>query len=199
MIHFAILASGQGTNAENIIRYFRDHRLAHPALVISNRQDAPVLDKAKAYTIPTAYCPSREFRGDGKEVLNLLEKHNVQFIVLAGFLLLVPPAIIHAYKHRIINIHPALLPSYGGKGMYGDHVHRAVVENGEKTSGITIHYVDEAYDAGQVIFQASCPVAPGDTPGSLAEKIHQLEYRHYPVIIEEVIRSVFYHPPSGPA
>lgn len=191
MVHFAIMASGQGTNAKNIIRYFNGHHLAKAALVVSNKKGAPVLEKARAHNVPAVFCHPEEFKGGGAKVLELLENHNIQFIVLAGFLLLVPPAIIHTYKGRIINIHPALLPSYGGKGMYGEHVHRAVIENGESNSGITIHYVDEAYDEGRIIFQASCSVAPEETPASLAKKIHQLEYQHYPPIIEEVIKQHF--------
>ncbi|MCF8219734.1 MAG: phosphoribosylglycinamide formyltransferase [Bacteroidales bacterium] len=187
MTNFAIFASGNGSNAENIIQYFKDHKFIRCALVVSNKKNAHVLERAKKHDIPAAYIPTHIFRENPEEAINTLEKHNIDFIVLAGFMVLVPSAIIQRYPNKIINIHPALLPDYGGKGMYGDNVHQAIIQANEKQSGISIHYVNEKYDDGQVIFQAACPVSKDDTVESLKEKVHQLEYEHYPPIIEQAI------------
>lgn len=186
MKKIAIFASGSGTNAENIINYFSTKNSAKVALVLSNRRDAFVLERATRLKIP-GYFFDRNKLYDTGEVLDWLLKNEIDLIVLAGFLWLVPLNILKQYDRKIINIHPALLPKYGGKGMYGDRVHRAVIENGDVVSGITIHFVNESYDKGDIIFQARCKVDPSDTPDSLAKKIHSLEYQHYPRIIEEMI------------
>lgn len=187
----AIFASGSGSNAENMIRYFneREAGAVEVALVISNRTDAPVLLRAQRWHVPTALFLKEEWeRGDA--VLALLKEHKIDFVVLAGFLLRVPEAILSAYPHRIVNIHPALLPQYGGKGMYGNRVHEAVVAACEKESGITIHYANERYDEGDIIFQAHCRVLPTDTSDDVAVKVHALEHQHFPVVVEEVIAKV---------
>ena len=188
-IRIAILASGNGTNAENIIRYFQERRTAEVALVLTNRATAFVLQRAEKLGVP-ALCFSKEAWVDGQPVLDALRAHDVGFVVLAGFLLRVPANLIKAYPHRMVNIHPALLPKFGGKGMYGDHVHRAVLEAGEAESGITIHYVNEHYDEGAAIRQYRCPVMPGDTPETLAARVHQLEYEHYPRLVEELVQAL---------
>jgi phosphoribosylglycinamide formyltransferase 1 len=186
MRNIAILASGSGTNAENIIKYFSNRNTAKVSLVLSNKRQALVLKRAEANNIRTVFFEHKEFYVTGK-VLRYLALYKIDFIVLAGFLWLVPENIIDQYPGRIINIHPALLPSYGGKGMYGEAVHNAVITHKDKESGITIHYVNKLYDAGDVIFQAKCKVDPSDTPASLAEKVHGLEYLHYPRVIEEIV------------
>jgi len=186
MSNIAIFASGSGTNAENIIKYFSKRDDIVIQLVLSNKKDAFVLKRAEDHHIPT-YTFNRETFYNTQQVLYQLQQHNIDFVVLAGFLWLVPDYITNAYPNHIINIHPALLPKYGGKGMYGHHVHEAVINAGEKFSGITIHYVNSAYDSGDIIFQATCEIAPGETPESLAEKVHELEYRHFPEVIDNLI------------
>jgi phosphoribosylglycinamide formyltransferase-1 len=186
MRNIAILASGSGTNAENIIKYFSNKNSAKVSVVLSNRSDAIVLERAARLKVPSGFFDRNEFYNTGK-VLGYLEQMKIDFIVLAGFLWLVPVDILKKYKNRIINIHPALLPSYGGKGMYGDNVHKAVLQNGDEESGITIHYVNESYDEGRIIFQARCRVEPGDTPETLARRVHALEYEHFPRVIEDLI------------
>jgi phosphoribosylglycinamide formyltransferase-1 len=156
------------------------------ALVLSNRADAFVLQRAKNAGVTSLYLPASELR-DGRALTEILKAHRIDFIVLAGYLLLVPKEVIHAFPKAIVNIHPALLPDFGGKGMYGEHVHRAVIAAGKSESGITIHYVNEQYDDGAVIFQASCPVLAGDTADSLAERIHILEHEHYARVIGELL------------
>jgi phosphoribosylglycinamide formyltransferase 1 len=184
-----ILASGSGTNAEAIAGHFKPGANAKVTLIMSNRQDAYVLERAKKRNIP-AICFSRTDFYETDFVLNRLKEENPTLIVLAGFLWLLPQNIIHNFPGRIINIHPALLPKYGGKGMYGSKVHEAVIAGGEKESGITIHYVNEKYDEGDIIFQASCPVLPGDMPETLAQRIHELEHRHFPQVIEKLLASL---------
>ena len=186
MRNIAILASGTGTNAENIIKYFSNRNTAKVSLVLSNKRQAPVLKRAEEHNIRTVFFDHKEFYVTGK-VLRYLLLYKIDFIVLAGFLWLVPENIIDQYAGRIINIHPALLPSYGGKGMYGEVVHKAVLANHDKESGITIHYVNKLYDKGNIIFQTRCAVDPGDTAASLAERIHALEYIHYPKVIEDLV------------
>ena len=186
MRNIAIFASGSGTNAENIIKYFSDKNSAKVSLVLSNRRQALVLKRAEALNIRTLFFEHKEFYVTGK-VLRYLALYKIDFIVLAGFLWLVPETIIEKYPGRIINIHPALLPFYGGKGMYGDIVHKSVIENHDTESGITIHYVNKMYDKGDIIFQTRCKVEPADTFESLAEKVHALEYMHYPKVIEELV------------
>ena len=184
--NIAIFASGSGTNAENIIRYFKDNEHYSVSLVVSNKEDAGVLARAKALEVPFAVLPKPSW-SSGVEVQSLLQSHNIDFIVLAGFLLHIPDVLLHDYPNKIINIHPSLLPKYGGKGMYGDRVHQAVVAAGDKESGITIHYINEHYDEGGIIFQATCPVLPTDTPDEVAAKVHQLEYLHFPAVIESLL------------
>jgi phosphoribosylglycinamide formyltransferase-1 len=186
MKNLAIFASGSGTNAENIIKYFSNRMTAKVALILSNRREALVLGRAAKLKVPAIFFDRNDFYGSEK-VLSCLESYGVDFIVLAGFLWLVPENILARYTGRIVNIHPALLPAHGGKGMYGEKVHKSVIDNGEKESGITIHYVNESYDEGDVIFQAKCKVLPGDSPVSLANRVHELEYLHYPEVIEELI------------
>ncbi|MDO4179850.1 MAG: phosphoribosylglycinamide formyltransferase [Bacteroidales bacterium] len=187
MKKIAILASGEGTNAERIIRYFAERKTAEVALVITNKMQAGVLKRANRLGIQSVIITAPEF-AEG-EALRVLHRHGIDFVVLAGFLLKVPEDILHDYPHRIVNIHPALLPKFGGKGMYGEHVHWAVINAGEKESGITIHYINEQYDEGSIIFQASCPVLPEDTADTLAQRVHELEYAHYPEVIEKIVLS----------
>jgi phosphoribosylglycinamide formyltransferase-1 len=186
MKNIAIFASGSGTNAENIITYFSTQNTAKVALVLSNRKDSFVLERATRLKIPSYIFERSEFYETGF-ILNYLISHKIDFIVLAGFLWFVPQNILKQFNGRIVNIHPALLPRYGGKGMYGEYVHKAVIKNGEKESGITIHFVNDSYDEGDIIFQARCKVNPSDTPDTLAQKIHSLEYQHYPRIIEQLV------------
>lgn len=182
----ALFASGSGSNVENIVRYFAEKRTAEFPLILSNKQGAFVHERAKKLGIPSVTFSRDEF-ADGCEIVSLLKKYEVDFVVLAGFLLKISMPILEAYPDRIINIHPALLPKFGGKGMYGHHVHQAVVDAGETQSGITIHYVNEHYDEGNIIFQATCEVSNDDTPDRVADKVHVLEYLHFPKIIEDVI------------
>lgn len=184
-INLAILASGSGTNAENIGAYFSDHASIHVTQILSNKQDAGVHRRAKKLGIPSATF-SREAFYDPSFIEQLKD---VDYIILAGFLWLVPAYLIEAFPNKIINIHPALLPKYGGKGMYGNRVHEAVVAANESESGITIHLVNEQYDEGEVLFQVKCTVEPADTPEHVAKKIHELEYAHFPRVIEEYIQS----------
>lgn len=186
MTRIAIFASGNGTNAEHIAAYFSGHSQIRVALILSNREDAYVLKRAENLGIPSKVF-NRKMFCQTDEVIQWLKDSSIHFIVLAGFLWLVPSRILNVYRGRIINIHPALLPDFGGKGMFGDAVHKAVLKAGVQTSGITIHYVDENYDHGNIIFQATCNVDSNDTPESLAEKIHQLEYKYYPLVIENII------------
>jgi phosphoribosylglycinamide formyltransferase-1 len=188
MNRIAIFASGNGSNAQRIIEHFRDQRDIRVALIISNKADAYVLERAKNEGVPSAVFSRQEF-AQGEAILELLRREQIDFIVLAGFLLLLPPALIAAFPKRIINIHPALLPAYGGKGMYGDRVHEAVLASGVAESGITIHYVNENYDEGDIILQASCPVMPGDTVESLATRIHHMEHELFPRTIEKLLRT----------
>ena len=184
--NIAILASGSGTNAQRIMEHFANSDVAQVVLVASENANAYVLTRAQKAGIEALTFSMTAFRNG--ELLEQLKQRNVDFVVLAGFLKLVPQAMVEAFAGRMMNIHPALLPNYGGKGMFGHHVHEAVVANGEKQSGITIHYVNGVYDTGDVIFQATCPVLPTDTPDTLAERIHELEHRYFPQVIEGVIR-----------
>lgn len=188
MIKVAILASGSGTNAENIVRYFEKNDKIEIACIISNKKDAFVLERAKRLNIPSAYFSKNDFENTSKVIAYLIEQ-KINFIVLAGFLLKIPQNIINLYPQNIINIHPALLPKYGGKGMYGDNVHKAVIAAGEKESGITIHYVNENYDEGDIIFQATCTIEPTDNYEDLAKKVHELEYKHFPEVIENLLKT----------
>lgn len=181
----ALFASGSGSNVENIVRYFAGKKTVDFPLILSNKQDAFVHERAKMLGVPSVTFSRDEF-ADGRKIVSLLDKYEVDFIVLAGFLLKVSLPILEAYPNKIINIHPALLPKFGGKGMYGHHVHQAVVDAGETHSGITIHYVNEQYDEGSIIFQATCEVSAGDTPDMVADKVHALEYRYFPEVIEKL-------------
>ncbi|HPJ58161.1 MAG TPA: phosphoribosylglycinamide formyltransferase [Bacteroidales bacterium] len=189
MKNITIFASGSGTNAENIIKHFSTGNFARVSLVLSNRREAYVLHRAEALNIKTIFFDRNDFYTNGK-VLQALYQANPDLIVLAGFLWLVPEEILKAFEGRIINIHPALLPQYGGKGMYGDRVHTAVIENGDTESGITIHYVNKRYDEGNIIFQARCRIDPGDTPETLAARVHSLEYKYYPTVIEDLLKKL---------
>lgn len=185
----AIFASGSGTNAENIIHYFSEKPQFQVALVLANNPDAYVLQRAQKLHVPSCICTKSDFQNPEK-ILTILDEYEIEFIVLAGFLLKVPEYLLKKFDSRIINIHPALLPKYGGKGMYGDKVHEAVVAAGDTESGITIHYINEHYDEGDIIFQASCPVLPEDTPHDVATKVHALEYKYFPVVIEDVLQRI---------
>ena len=185
-LKIALFASGSGSNAENIINFFsKSTDLTFPT-IISNKSDAFVHERAKKMGIHS-YTFSREEFSTGENILALLKQQNIDCIVLAGFLLRIPQALIDAFPQRIINIHPALLPKYGGKGMYGMNVHHAVVENKEKETGITIHFVNENYDEGNVIFQKEVALSATDSPENVAEKIHELEQRYFPEVIEKLI------------
>jgi len=188
-IRVAIFASGAGSNAQKIIDHFRQHTEIKIALIVCNKPGAGVLTIAQKENIPTLIIEKEPFFR-GNAYVDELKQHNVDFIVLAGFLWKVPVALVQAFPLSIINIHPALLPNYGGKGMYGRFVHEAVITAKEKESGISIHYVDELYDHGKLIFQARCTIDETDTADSLAQKIHALEHEHYPVIVEKVAREL---------
>jgi phosphoribosylglycinamide formyltransferase-1 len=186
MKHIAIFASGSGTNAENIIRYFSGSGMIKVAVVLSNNPKAGVHGRANRLGIPSFVFSRDEFTEAGP-VIRKLEEYDVDFIVLAGFMIKISGRLLDAFPRKIINIHPALLPRYGGKGMYGMYVHEAVVAAGEKESGITIHYINEQYDEGAIIFQAACSLEPDDTPEDVASKVHALEYTHYPRVIRELL------------
>ncbi len=183
----AVFASGAGTNAARIIDHFNAKKNIHASvtLIVCNKPGAGVLAIATKKDIPTLVIEKERFQGDA--YINLLKEKEIDLIVLAGFLWKIPAALIKAFPEHIINIHPALLPKYGGRGMYGRHVHQAVIDNKEKESGMTIHIVDEVYDHGRIIFQAHCPVLEQDTAFSLAQRIAQLEHEHYPVVIEKFL------------
>lgn len=184
-LRIALLASGSGSNAENIVKYFSTNKKFTFPIIISNKKDAYVHERAISLKIPSITF-SREDFSKGEPILSLLKEHEIDCIVLAGFLLKVPEVLINAFPDKIINIHPALLPKYGGKGMYGHHVHDAVAASGDTVSGITIHYVNAHYDEGSIVFQAKCPVLPTDTADMIAEKVHALEYEHFPKVIGEI-------------
>ena len=181
------MASGSGTNAENIIRFFRTNADIKVQLVLSNKSDAYVLDRARSFKIETMVFNRAQFY-ESDEIVNMLLEKKIDLLVLAGFLWLLPESLVKAFEGSIVNIHPALLPKYGGKGMYGMRVHQSVLENNETESGITIHLVNEKYDEGDIIFQERCRIEPGETPESLAEKVHELEYKHFPPVIEKLLK-----------
>ncbi|WP_294616611.1 phosphoribosylglycinamide formyltransferase [uncultured Bacteroides sp.] len=187
--NIAIFASGNGTNAENIIRHFRNSALADVTLVLTDRENAFVLERVRSLNVPFA-CINKAEWTDGTVVLSLLQDRRIGFIVLAGFLAHVPDCILHAYPNKIINIHPSLLPKFGGRGMYGNRVHEAVVASGETETGITIHYLNERFDEGEIIVQHKCPVLPQDTADDVAKKVHALEYEYYPKTIESLLAEV---------
>ena len=181
----AVFASGSGSNAENIIHYFSESDKFEFTVILSNKADAFIHERAKKLGIPS-FTFSRDQFIAGEEILLFLKSYSIDYIVLAGFLLKVPEVLINAFPNKIINIHPALLPKYGGRGMYGDNVHKAVKAAGDSESGITIHYVNENYDDGNIILQAKCPLTDEDTPESIAQKVHKLEYEHFPKAIEMI-------------
>ncbi len=186
MKEIVLFASGSGSNAENIINYFERHPSIKVSCVLTNRSNAPVLERCKRLGVPAMYF-SRDAFTKSEVVLKLLQALSPTLIVLAGFLWKIPEELIHAFPDKIINIHPALLPKYGGKGMYGPRVHEAVKKNGENETGITIHYVNEAYDEGAIIFQEKTALTKNDTPENIAKKVHALEYEHFPRVIENLI------------
>jgi len=186
MHHLAIFASGTGSNATKIVDYFKNHQEIKVSLIVSNKTNAPVLEMAKANNIPTLVINRDRFYNT-EDILKKIHIYRVDFIVLAGFLLLVPKYLIRNFPNRIVNIHPALLPKYGGKGMYGMNVHKAVKAANEKESGITIHLVNEKYDEGKILFQESCEIIPSDSPEMIAQKVLQLEHQHYSKVIENIL------------
>ena len=187
MKQIAILASGNGSNAEAIVQYFRATGEGEVALIITNKPQAGVIQRAERLGIPCHYFTNAELR-EGTRPIALMKEHGVELIILAGYLCLITPIYIMEYPERIINIHPALLPSFGGQGMYGNRVHAAVIASGAKESGITIHLVDEDYDHGRHLLQATCPVRPDDTVDTLAARIHELEHRFFPTTIAQYLR-----------
>ena len=186
MKNIAIFASGSGSNAQNIAEYFSKNPEIRVSLILANRPDAFVLERARNLGIDSIVFTRKDFY-ETDLILKILVKRDIDFIVLAGFLWFVPENLLRAYPGRIINIHPALLPKHGGKGMYGDRVHQAVIQEGDTRTGITIHFVNDHYDEGEIIFQDSFEIQPGDTAESIAKKVHALEYKHFPRVIEEVI------------
>ena len=188
MQYIAIFASGKGSNAETICRYFSKHQMVKVSCIVSNKQNAGVFEVASRFNIPFFYL-SPDLLKSPSDLLLLLKKHKVNFIVLAGYLKQILPEMISAYPRKIINIHPALLPKFGGKGMYGMYVHEAVAKEKEKESGITIHYVDEHYDEGEIIFQTQTQIDSEDSPQRIAEKVLQLEHQYFAPVIETVIEN----------
>ena len=186
MVNLAIFVSGSGTNCENIIRYFQNNQQVNISLVISNKADAYALVRAKHLNVETAVLPKSDFN-NRELVLDLMSDHRIDFIVLAGFLLMIPDWLIDAYEHRMVNLHPALLPKFGGKGMYGHHVHESVKAAGETETGMTVHWVSNVCDGGEIIEQYKTAISPDDTPDDIAEKEHELEMEHFPKVIERVL------------
>jgi phosphoribosylglycinamide formyltransferase-1 len=187
MIRIAIFASGSGSNAENIANYFKNNSNVDVSLILTNNPNAYVLERAKNLGIKSLVFTKDDF-SKTDNILQFLIKNDINLIVLAGFLLKIPQNLIKAFPNKIVNIHPALLPKYGGKGMYGEKVHQSVIEAKEKESGITIHYVNEHYDEGEVIFQATCSIETTDSANDLAAKIHELEYEHFPKVIGGLLK-----------
>ena len=186
MINVAVFASGSGTNAENIIKYFANNKFVRIQCVFTNNAEAGVIQRCGMLNVPCYIFSKPEFENkDG--IIHKLKEEKINFIVLAGFLWLIPKDVINNFKDRIINIHPALLPSYGGRGFFGKNVHQSVIDSGDIVSGITIHHVNEKFDEGKIIFQAACHVSKDETVNSLANKIHKLEYTYFPVVIEKLI------------
>ncbi len=186
MKSIAIFASGNGSNCENIIRYFSSSEIAHVAVVITNNPSARVVERAEHLGTPVKVIQKSDFL-NSNIILPILKSCNIDLIVLAGFLLFIPEYLVNAYKHKIVNIHPSLLPKYGGRGMYGMHVHKAVKENGEDESGITIHFVSDEYDKGEIIAQYSTAISASDSAEDIAAKVHELEYAFYPKAIEKIL------------
>lgn len=191
MINIAIFVSGSGTNCENLIKYFEDSEYYRCVLVVSNKPEAAALERAQKLGVETAVAPKPQLN-DADFMMPLLRQHDIQFIVLAGFLPLIPDFLIDAYPRRIINIHPALLPKYGGKGMWGHHVHEAVKAAGETETGMTVHYVTPVCDSGEMIAQYKVALSPEDTADDIAEKEHQLEMQYFPQVVEKVLNETFH-------
>jgi len=189
MINIAIFVSGSGTNCENLIKYFDHSEHVNCALVISNKADAFALVRAERLGVPTAVTPKAQLN-DAEVMLPLLRQYNIDFIVLAGFLPLIPDFLIEAFPRRIVNLHPALLPKFGGKGMWGHHVHEAVKAAGETETGMTVHYVSPVCDGGEIIAQFRTPLLPTDTVDDIAEKEHLLEMEHFPQVVEQVLKAL---------
>lgn len=187
MVNIAIFVSGSGSNCENIIRYFQTDEQVNIALVVNNRADAYALTRAKNLNVPSVVLPKADFNNEEK-VLKLMSDHRIDFIVLAGFLLMIPDWLIAAYQRRMINLHPALLPKFGGIGMYGHHVHEAVRKANETETGMTVHWVSNVCDGGEIIAQFRTPITPDDTPDDIADKEHILEMEHFPQVIEAVLK-----------
>ena len=187
MVNIAIFVSGSGSNCENIIQYFQHNKQVHIALVVSNRSDAYALVRAKKLNVTTAVLPKADFNNKDK-VLKLMADYRIDFIVLAGFLLMIPDWLISVYQRRMINLHPALLPKFGGMGMYGHHVHEAVRKANETETGMTVHWVSTVCDGGEIIAQFRTPITPDDTPDDIAGKEHILEMEHFPRVIATILR-----------
>ncbi|WP_028667564.1 phosphoribosylglycinamide formyltransferase [Runella zeae] len=185
----AIFASGSGSNAEKIAEYFTNHPTIEVSLILSNNPQAGVIARARKFQIPVVLFDRKTFYETNK-ITELLQNQHIDLIVLAGFMMLIPEEMVKAFPQKMVNIHPALLPKYGGKGMYGHFVHEAVVAAHETESGITIHFVNEHYDEGGIIFQASCPVVSADTPEDVAQKVQVLEHKHYPAVIEKALSAL---------
>ena len=191
MIRLAVFASGGGSNCENIIKHFKGSDKVGVALVVANKAGIPALEKAERLGVPTRVLPKAELNREDV-VMPLMREYSIDFIVLAGFLLVIPDFLIHEYDRRMINLHPALLPKFGGMGMYGHHVHEAVKAAGETETGMTVHWVSDKVDGGEIIAQFRTPISPDDTPDDIAAKEHVLEMAHFPQTIEEVLRQAFH-------
>ena len=188
MKNIAIFASGSGTNAQKIMEHFQNRNDIKVRLVLVNNPEAGVIQRAEKFNVPVVKFNRQQF-SQSNDVVDILANYQIDLVVLAGFLWLVPSQMVIAFPNKIVNIHPALLPNYGGKGMYGDNVHKAVISAKEKESGITIHYVNEQYDEGAIIAQHKCAISENDTPDSLASKIHKLEHQYFPETIEAVLKA----------
>tara|TARA_B100001287_G_C22654972_1_gene517207 strand:- start:898 stop:1470 length:573 start_codon:yes stop_codon:yes gene_type:complete len=186
MKNIAIFGSGNGSNAENIIKYFKSHQNISVKIIVSEKHNAKIIDIAKKWKLDTLIIPDK-FINSTEDILKKTNYYNINFIVLAGFLIKVPEKFINSFPKSIINIHPSLLPKFGGKGMYGINVHKAVLDANDKETGITIHYVNKKFDEGKIIFQAKCQVLKNDSPTSLAKRVQKLEHQFYPLIIEKII------------
>lgn len=186
-MNIAIFVSGSGSNCENIIQYFQNNKQANIALVVSNRSDAYALVRAQRLNVPTKVLPKADFNNQ-EMVMKLMADYRIDFIVLAGFLLMIPDWLISAYQHRMINLHPALLPKFGGIGMYGHYVHEAIRKANETETGMTVHWVSPVCDGGEIIAQFRTPITPDDTPDDIAAKEHVLEMKHFPQVIEAILK-----------
>ena len=189
MIQVAIFSSGSGSNAKAIMRYFEGHPIIKIKLLVYNRKEAGAKQKAEAFGLETKYFPKSVFQSNPSDIVNFLKSANIDFILLAGFLLLIPAELVQAYPEKILNIHPALLPDFGGKGMHGMHVHKAVKESGAKKTGMSIHLVDQEYDKGKILFQSTCPVWESDSESDIAARVLKLEHAHYSLVAEQYITS----------